>query len=139
MHGQPHIRRTHVVMVGATDDGGGETTPEREEQEESPAEISVETTVDHTHEGKSLVVLQVNCRSICNKMIEFWNLAETYNPDVIIGTESWLHKEINNSELFRGDYITFRRDRCSRGGGVFICVKTRLIAGNYGVTMNFRC
>jgi len=26
-------------------------------------------------------------------------------------------------KVFRDDYITFRRDRCSRGGGVFICVK----------------
>jgi hypothetical protein len=42
-------------------EGGVEiTTPEREEQEESSAEISVETTVNHTHEGKSLVILQVN-------------------------------------------------------------------------------
>jgi hypothetical protein len=46
-----------------------------------------------------------------------------YNPDVVIGTESWLSEEINNAEVFRDDYITFRRDRCSRGGGVFICVK----------------
>ena len=79
--------RIHLIMVGATDEGGGVTTPEREEQEESPAEISVETSVDHTHDGKSLVILQVNCRSICNKMVEFWNLVETYNADAIIGTE----------------------------------------------------
>ncbi len=25
-------------------------------------------------QGNSLVVLQVNCRSICNKCLEFWNL-----------------------------------------------------------------
>ena len=25
--------------------------------------------------------------------------------------------------VFRDDYITFRRDRCTRGGGAFICVK----------------
>jgi hypothetical protein len=28
-------------------------------------------------EGKSLVVLQVNCRSIYNKALEFWNLVDT--------------------------------------------------------------
>ena len=60
-------------------------------------------------------------------MLEFWNLVETYNPDVVIGTESWLNDEINNVELFRGDYITFRRDRCSRGGGVFTCVKNHIV------------
>jgi len=56
-------------------------------------------------------LLQVNCRSICNKILEFWNLIDTYNPDVVIGTESWLSEEINSGEIFRDDYITFRRDR----------------------------
>ena len=41
----------------------------------------------------------------------------------MIGTESWLSEKINNAEVFRDDYITFRRDRCTRGGGLFICVK----------------
>ena len=77
----------------------------------------------HIPEGMPLVLLQVNCRSICNKVLEFWNLIDTYNPDVVIGTESWLSEEINNAKVFRDDYITFRRDRCSRDGGVFICVK----------------
>ena len=31
-------------------------------------------------EGKLLVVLQVNCRSVYNKALEFWNLFDTYNP-----------------------------------------------------------
>ena len=68
-------------------------------------------------------MLQINCRSICNKILEFWNLIDTNNPDVVIAMESWLSEEINNAEVFRDDYITFRRDRCSRGGGVFICFK----------------
>ena len=74
----------------------------------------------HISEGKPLVFVQVNCRSICIKVLEFWNLIDTHNPDVVIGTESWLSEEIN---IFRDNYITFRRDRCSGGGGVFICVK----------------
>jgi len=74
-------------------------------------------------ESKPLVLLQVNCRSICNKILEFWNLIDTYKLDVVISTESWLSEEINNAELFRDDYITFRTDRCTRGGGVFFCVK----------------
>jgi len=50
-------------------------------------------------------------------------LVDTYNPDVTIGTESWLKEEIKNAEMFRDDYSTFRKDRCTRGGGVFMCVK----------------
>ena len=33
--------------------------------------------------GKSLVVLQVNCRTVCSKALEFWNLVDTYNPDIV--------------------------------------------------------
>ena len=40
------------------------------------------------YEGKSLVLLQVNCRSIYNKALEFCNLVDTYNPDIIISMES---------------------------------------------------
>jgi len=50
-------------------------------------------------------------------------LVDTYNLDVITGTEPWLREEINNAEVFMDEYTTFRRDRCTRGGGVFICVK----------------
>ena len=53
-------------------------------------------------EGKSLVVLQVYCRTVYSKALEFWNLVDTYNPDVVTGTESWL-KEIGNAEVFRAD------------------------------------
>ena len=53
----------------------------------------------HISEGKPLVLLQINCRSICNNILEFWNLIDTYNPDVVIGTESWLSEETNNVEV----------------------------------------
>jgi len=71
----------------------------------------------HKNEEKSLVLLQVNCRSIYNKSLEFWNLVDLYNPDIIIGTELWLRQDTGNAELFRADYTTFRRDRQARGGG----------------------
>ncbi len=70
-----------------------------------------------------LRLLQVNCRSIINKEIEFWNLVDACDPDIVIGTESWLTEEIGSSEIFHSHYKILRRDRNSRGGGVFICVK----------------
>jgi hypothetical protein len=69
--------------------------------------------------GKPLVVLQVNCRSIYNKALEFWNLVDICNPDVFIGTESWLKGDTGNAEVFRSDLTAFRRDRPARGGGGF--------------------
>jgi len=73
-------------------------------------------------EGKPLLLLHLKCRNILNKILEFWNLGDIHNSD-ITGKESWLIEEINNVELFRDDYITFRWGRSTRGGGVFICVK----------------
>ena len=104
------------------------------------ARDEIQTTVTaHKNEGKSLVLLQVNCRSIYNKALEFWNLVDTYNPDIIIGTESWLREEIGNTEIqvFRADFTTFRRDSHARGGGVFV-LKIILLARSYGLTTNSR-
>jgi hypothetical protein len=88
-------------------------------------------------EGKSLVVLQVNCRSIYNKELEFWNLVDTYNPDVVIGTESWFKEDINNAEVFRADFTNFRSDRSARGGGDFICAKNFIASKELWVDEDF--
>jgi hypothetical protein len=45
--------------------------------ETSAEEECVAATVAHISEGKPLVLLQVNCRSIFNKFLEFWNLIHT--------------------------------------------------------------
>ena len=86
-------------------------------------------------EGKSLVVLQVYCRSVCNKA-EFWNLVDLYNPNVI-GMESWLKEGIRNTEVFRADFTTFRRVRSAHCGGVFICVKNIIASTELRVDDDF--
>jgi len=87
--------------------------------------------------GGALVILQVNCRSIYNKVLEFWNLVDAVNPDVIIGTESWLKEDIEDAEVFRADYTTYRRDRSIRGGGVFICIKRSINSARLWVDDEF--
>jgi len=77
-------------------------------------------------------VLQVNCRSVYNKTLEFWNLVDTYNSDVVKGTESWLKGNINNAEVFRADFTTFRRDRSAHDGGVLSVLKMSLPLRSYG-------
>jgi len=42
----------------------------------------------HINEDKSVVLLQVNCTNVYHKTLEFWNLMDTYIPDVIIEAES---------------------------------------------------
>jgi hypothetical protein len=42
--------------------------------------------MEYKKEVKSLILLQVNCRSNYNKALEFWNLVDMYNPDIIVST-----------------------------------------------------
>ena len=58
-------------------------------------------------EGMSLVLLEFNCRSVYINNLEFWNLVDTYNPDVVIGTESWIKEDISNAEVFVADVTSF--------------------------------
>jgi len=76
------------------------TKPVRRETDDKAEEECVAATVGHISEGKPLVLLQVSCRGICNKILEFWNLTDAYKPDVVIGTESWLSEKINNAKSF---------------------------------------
>ena len=56
-------------------------------------------------------------------------MVETEKPDIIVGTESWLHRDISDSEVFPPGYTPFRADRSStkRGGGVFVLVHEHFI------------
>ncbi|EEC05312.1 hypothetical protein IscW_ISCW003636, partial [Ixodes scapularis] len=42
---------------------------------------------------------------------------------VVVVTETWLNEQVTNDEVFPAGYKIFRKDRCSRGGGVAIAVK----------------
>ncbi|XP_072048916.1 uncharacterized protein [Amphiura filiformis] len=54
---------------------------------------------------------------------------ETHEPDVIIGTESWLFDSVDNNEIFPEDFSAIRKDRyITRGGGVFIATRKNIIA-----------
>ena len=99
-----------------------ETATKNLARSETEEKLTTTTTV-HRIEGKSLVLLPVNCRSIYNKSFDFRNSVDTYNADVAIGTESWLREEICTAEVFRTDFTTFRRDRRVVGGVVIICVR----------------
>jgi len=96
--------------------------PAMRKSEVISSEESVVTAGSQQIEGNPLVLLQVNCRNILYKILEFWNLVDTYNPDVVISTESWPSEEINIAEIFRDDYITFRGNRSTqRWWSVHLC------------------
>jgi S-methylmethionine-dependent homocysteine/selenocysteine methylase len=57
-------------------------TAKRETEDETMEEC-LAAIVAHMAEVKPLVLLQVNCRSMYNTALDFWNLINTYDPDVI--------------------------------------------------------
>jgi hypothetical protein len=73
----------------------------------------------------SLKIINVNCQSLRAKQEAFKFLIAREDPDIILGTESWLSSTITSSECFPTDtYNIERRDRPSDPhGGVFIAAK----------------
>ncbi len=58
----------------------------------------------------------MNCRSITGKVPNLETVLETEDPDVIVGTESWLKSSVASGELFPSEYNVFRRDRQEKQG-----------------------
>ena len=68
-----------------------------------------------------------------NKHLELYQLIETNRPDIIIGTETHLNKDIDSREIFPPNYVyspPVRKDRDSgeKGGGVVIAVNSNTIS-----------
>ena len=74
-----------------------------------------------------LRILTLNCQSLVNKRADFSELVDRTNPDIIVGTESWLTPDHFTAEFFPPSYNVHRRDRLdNRGGGVFLAVRNTL-------------
>ena len=74
----------------------------------------------------SLKIVNVNCQSIHAKRQPFELMINRVKPDIVIGTESWLHSNIWSETVFPvDDYQVLRRDRekDNTKGGVFILAK----------------
>ena len=54
-------------------------------------------------------------------------IVDTYNPDVVTGTGSWIKEDIINAEVFMADFTIYRMDTSVRGGGFFFICVTNLI------------
>ena len=65
---------------------------------------------------------------------------DSSQPDIIIGTETWLTKDMNSSEFIPNDFEVFRRDRGSDPhGGVLIACRRSLVGSivHIGKTTEF--
>ncbi|XP_071123237.1 uncharacterized protein [Mytilus edulis] len=93
----------------------------------SPKRVTQNTTGNKNR--KALRTLIINFQSIKNKRTELPILIETANPDIIIGTETWLSNNIGSREIFPPElgYDVIRRDReKDPHGGVLIAAKNEL-------------
>jgi hypothetical protein len=74
-----------------------------------------------------LKIVNVNFQSIKSKLCRLSNVIDSIKPDIIIGTETWLDKDIKDSEICPKGYILHRQDRNSKnhrtGGGVLLAIK----------------
>ena len=59
------------------------------------------------------------------------NLIDSTNPDIVIGTETWLDPRITNNQVLPPNYTVWRKDReNSKGGGVLIAVKNTFLSSD---------
>ena len=69
---------------------------------------------------------KVNGDLVCN-ISRFQELVYTEEADIAMVTETWLHKDIQDSEILPADYTIVRKDRASRGGGVLLAARQVLL------------
>jgi hypothetical protein len=83
-----------------------------------------------TKHPNGIKIVIANCQGLKSKKEAVAVMLNTINPDVFIGTESHLDSSTATSEVLPPNYATqtHRRDRPSKGGGVFISARDDIMA-----------
>ena len=76
--------------------------------------------------NNNIKLIVINFQSIKNKALEVSNLIDSTDPDIIMGTETWLNEDFHSSEFFPPNYEVIRNDRIDGYGGVLLAVKSNL-------------
>ena len=84
------------------------------------------SSLSHLH-SSTLSIMYFNARSVFCKLDSLKLVCAKHQPDVICIVESWLDKEISNSEFSLDGYNVSRVDRNRHGGSVLIFVKSTLV------------
>ena len=79
-------------------------------------------------QSNNLRILNINFRSAKKKGKDLEAIIDTCNPDIIIGTETWLNPQIKSAEIISPHlgFDVYRRDRTDSYGGVMIAAKQEL-------------
>ncbi|XP_072041206.1 uncharacterized protein [Amphiura filiformis] len=102
----------------------------------SPNKPSAKKTNNHVSPSDFLKVLVVNFQSVDPKKAELAVCIEIEQPDIIIGTETWLNDSVCNSSFLPSGYTAVRKDRPINPrtgvahGGVMIAFKDNLVASH---------
>ena len=75
----------------------------------------------------ALKVFRINFQPLREKTLKFFSFVESNKPAIIVGTETWLTKEMFDSEFFPPElgFTVYRRDHISqKGGGVIILLRS---------------
>jgi len=85
---------------------------------------------------KQFRVMITNFQSMRAKRQPFWLQLEELDPDIIIGSETWLHPGIHEREVLPcGYHILARRDRpSSPHGGVIIAARDGILGSDLHIT-----
>ena len=83
-----------------------------------------------------LTTLIVNCQSLLAKRESFLNLINTFTPDVIFGSESWLKSDISSSKIFPAEYSVYCCDCADGYGGVFNAFQESLVSCSLEIDNN---
>ena len=76
---------------------------------------------------QELTLLSINFQGIMTKVADLAAEIENLDPDIIVGTETFLHSGIRDAEFLPLPYTIHRNDRQGRvKGGVFIAVKNTI-------------
>ena len=90
-----------------------------------PNHVSTPTRASkqNKHNSRPLRLVNVNFRSARGKKPDIINMINSVQPDIIIGTETHLDKNIPDTEFLPPNYTAHRKDRNKDGGGVLIALK----------------
>ena len=82
--------------------------------------VTHELSVSHNQ----LRIASINFQSISNKVSSFHEFIHSYDPDIILGCESWLTADVFSNEIFPSNYNINRKYRHNKQrDGVFVCYK----------------
>ena len=100
----------------------------------TPKKVTEQGVNSSVNRFSKLKVICINCQSIqrSEKRARFYAFLDFHKPDIVMSTESWLHKEIPDCEVFPaslGFNPPIRKDRPgdTKGGGIFILVSQKLV------------